>query len=152
MTNTLKYKGYTGTVEIDLNDDILFGHVLFIDDFISFEGQTIRELQESFKNTIDEYLEDCKALGLKPNKPLSGQFSIRTTPDNHKKLAEEAADADLSINDLMNKIIEDHICNGFNGRGKQTPTVKDIEDTNTSQVVFNTLNYGRPGGTTWLQN
>ena len=56
----LKYKNYTGSVEFNDIDKILFGKVLGIRGLISYEGQTVDELEQDFKSGIDEYLEACK--------------------------------------------------------------------------------------------
>lgn len=55
--NTLKYKGYKGTIETE--NDTLFGHVLGLKNaIISYEGKNIAELKEDFQNGIDDYLDN----------------------------------------------------------------------------------------------
>ncbi|MGI0119631.1 type II toxin-antitoxin system HicB family antitoxin [Zooshikella sp. RANM57] len=73
--NTLSYKGYHGSVEISTEDNILFGKVLFISPLVNYEGETVKELQEAFKEAVDDYLEDCKAQGVEPEKPCKGSFN-----------------------------------------------------------------------------
>ncbi len=46
MTNTIKYKGYTGSVEISEEDNCLFGKVLFIRSLLSYEGWTLEEIKK----------------------------------------------------------------------------------------------------------
>ena len=46
MTNTIKYKGYTGSVEISEEDNCLFGKVLFIRSLLSYEGRTLEEIKK----------------------------------------------------------------------------------------------------------
>ena len=41
-SNLLNYKGYYGTVEISLEDNILFGKVLGINGLISYEAKPCR--------------------------------------------------------------------------------------------------------------
>lgn len=60
--NTLEYKGYKGTIEIE--DDTLLGHVLGLKNMIiSYEGKNIDELKDDFQNGIDDYLENCRLNG-----------------------------------------------------------------------------------------
>ena len=46
MTNTIKYKGYTGSVEISEEDNCLFGKALFIRSLLSYEGRTLEEIKK----------------------------------------------------------------------------------------------------------
>ena len=53
--NYLKYKKFVGTVQFDADDRILHGHVLGINDVISFEGSSVAELEQDFKAAIDGF-------------------------------------------------------------------------------------------------
>jgi predicted HicB family RNase H-like nuclease len=109
--NVLKYKNYVGSIEYDLTDKCLFGKILFIDDLITYEGNTIEELEKSFKEMVDDYLETCKLIGKEPQKAYSGNFNIRTTPEIHQALAEIAKIKNISLNKLIvsifNNFVED---------------------------------------------
>ena len=52
----LKYKNYIGSVEYDLTDKFLFGKILFIDDLVTYEGNTIEDLEKAFHDMVDDYL------------------------------------------------------------------------------------------------
>ena len=55
----LKYKGYEGSIEIDADDNILYGHVQNLDnpnDVVSYEGETIKELRADFEGAVDYYI------------------------------------------------------------------------------------------------
>ena len=55
---TLKYKGYTGSVEYSDEDKCLFGKVQGLHGtLISYEGTTIEEITNDFQGAIDDYLE-----------------------------------------------------------------------------------------------
>lgn len=59
ISNVLEYKGYIGSIEIDMQDDILYGHVQNLkntNDIVSYEGETLKELKEDFRGAIDDYL------------------------------------------------------------------------------------------------
>lgn len=66
---TFQHRGYSGTAEVSREDDCLFGRVLHINDVITFEGQTLREVREQFEIAVDEYLVHCKAVGKQPDRP-----------------------------------------------------------------------------------
>lgn len=66
MKKMLDYKGYHGTIEHSLEDQVLYGEVVGINGLLSYEGNTLKELEDDFRGVIDEYLEDCKAVGITP--------------------------------------------------------------------------------------
>ena len=51
ISNVLEYKGFIGSIEIDTEADILYGHVRNLknpNDIVSYEGETIKELKKDF--------------------------------------------------------------------------------------------------------
>ncbi len=107
--NFLKYKNYIGSVEYDLTDKCLYGRILFIDDLITYEGETIEELENSFHEMVDDYLATCKELGKTPQKAYSGSFNVRTGPQIHQALAEIAELENISLNKLIVNIVSDFV-------------------------------------------
>lgn len=103
----LTYKGYTGRIEVDTENGILFGRVLDIKDTITFQGKTVEEASQAFRDSVDDYLEFCEELGEKPDKPFSGKLPFRTTPELHRKIFLAATKAGKSINSWMEEVIED---------------------------------------------
>ncbi|OKH44735.1 DNA packaging protein [Calothrix sp. HK-06] len=61
----MTYKGYTASVEVDLEAGILFGRVLDIKDVVTFKAKNIDKAYEEFQISVDEYLAFCKDLGEK---------------------------------------------------------------------------------------
>jgi predicted HicB family RNase H-like nuclease len=102
----IDYKGYSGSVEISLEDGCLHGRILFIDDLITYEGETISEVQKEFASSVDRYLTYCEKTGNPPNKPFSGTFNVRIGPDLHRKAAREAGKRNISLNDYVVQAIK----------------------------------------------
>ena len=102
----MKYKGYEATVEFDEIDEVFFGNVINTRDVISFDGKTVDELKQSFEAVIDEYLEDCKREGKEPDKPYSGQFNLRISPELHRKISLEAKKHNVSLNSFVEQALE----------------------------------------------
>jgi predicted HicB family RNase H-like nuclease len=48
--NTLEYKGYTGTMEVDTDAKVIFGRVTNIRTVTTFEGETIVEAEQAFRD------------------------------------------------------------------------------------------------------
>lgn len=63
----MNYKGYEAVVTFDQEDHLFVGRVINTRDVIAFDGASVDELEQSFHNAIDEYLEDCRAIGKPPN-------------------------------------------------------------------------------------
>ncbi|OTJ34353.1 toxin-antitoxin system HicB family antitoxin, partial [Pseudomonas aeruginosa] len=72
MNNQLKHKGYIGSIEASLEDNCLFGKILFIKALVSYEGKTVAELDTAFREAVDGYLATCKSRGQTPEKPSKG--------------------------------------------------------------------------------
>jgi len=60
----MKYKGYVGKTEYDDEAEIFYGEVIGLRDIVTFKGTSVKELQKSFKESIDEYLAFCKRMKL----------------------------------------------------------------------------------------
>lgn len=102
----MKYKGYEAIVEFDEVDGLFFGNVINTRDVISFDGKTVDELKQSFEAVVDEYLEDCKKEGKQPDKPFSGQFNLRISPELHRKISLEAKKQNISLNTFVEQTLE----------------------------------------------
>lgn len=109
MSNTVKYNGYIGSVEINFEDNTLHGKLLFIDDLVTYEASSPAELEIEFKNAVDDYIETCNELNRAPFKPLNGTFNIRIGEDLHRRAAMRAVEEDISLNDLIKKSIAEYL-------------------------------------------
>ncbi len=94
----LNYKGYTGQINYDDEKKILHGEVLDTRDVITFQGKTVDEIEQAFRDSIDDYLEFCNERGEQPDKPFSGKFILRMPPKLHHKLYLKANRSGKSLN------------------------------------------------------
>ncbi|WP_372404542.1 type II toxin-antitoxin system HicB family antitoxin [Acinetobacter piscicola] len=108
---TMEYKAFQGSIETSYEDRIMFGKILFINDLIMYEGNSIDELEQSFHTAVDEYLEFCEKHEKQPDKPMTGVFSVRTSPEVHKQLSLKALQMDCSLNACVNQAFESFINN-----------------------------------------
>jgi predicted HicB family RNase H-like nuclease len=56
------------------------------------------ELRREMAESVEDYLEQCAAVGKDPEKPYRGEFLIRTTPEVHRAAVREAEAAGMSLN------------------------------------------------------
>jgi predicted HicB family RNase H-like nuclease len=95
----MEYKGYIGQVEFDDETLLFHGRVINIRDVITFEGESVIELRKAFRESVDVYLDFCAERGNKePDKPFSGQFVTRLSPDLHRRASLAASLAGKSLN------------------------------------------------------
>jgi predicted HicB family RNase H-like nuclease len=94
----MRYKGYTGSVEYDPDDRLFHGSVDAITDVIAFEGDSVEALEADFRNAIDDYLESCAEDGVEAQRPCSGKFVLRVSPEMHREAAAAARTQDESLN------------------------------------------------------
>jgi predicted HicB family RNase H-like nuclease len=79
--DTLKFKGYEGTVELDQERGVCRGKVLLANDLVTYEATTLADLRSEFEAAVDDYLETCRALGRSPSVAFNDQLNqVGETP------------------------------------------------------------------------
>ena len=105
----MKYKGYQGTVTYDDEAKIFHGEVIGLKDMITFQGTSVEELEQAFKDSIDDYVVFCKKKKRAPEKPFSGNLLLRVPPEIHKEATVEAKNRGISLNAFLNEVISKEI-------------------------------------------
>jgi predicted HicB family RNase H-like nuclease len=105
----MEYKEYIGTVEYDAEARIFHGDVINTRDIITFQGTTVEEIEKAFKDSIDDYITWCKEEGVEPEKPYSGKFNLRLSPELHREVAMVAKKLKISINNFVEKAITNEL-------------------------------------------
>ncbi|MBI5641041.1 MAG: type II toxin-antitoxin system HicB family antitoxin [Nitrospirae bacterium] len=109
MSDSMTYKGYIGTVRFSEEDEVFYGKIEAINDLIMFEGTSVKELKRAFHEAVDDYLETCKEMGREPQKPFKGSFNVRIPSDLHRKAVERATRMGVSLNQLVQKALEEKV-------------------------------------------
>jgi predicted HicB family RNase H-like nuclease len=105
----MEYKGYLGEVEYDSQARIFHGDIINTRDIITFQGTTVKEIERAFKESIDDYIAWCGEEGVEPEKPYSGKFNVRLSPELHRRTAVLARKRNMSLNSFVEKAITDEI-------------------------------------------
>lgn len=92
------YKGYYPSIWYEEDDKSFHGLVEGIRDTVHFEAESAAELEQAFRDSVDEYVEWCRKLGRKPEKPYSGKIALRLAPEIHEMVSEAAVSEAKSIN------------------------------------------------------
>ena len=109
MKDVISYKNFIGTVHYSFEDDVFFGKIEGINDLVTFEGKTVEKLKKSFKEAVKDYIEICTEKGRKLFKSYKGSFNVRVPPDLHRKAAKKAALSGISLNQLVQKALEQEL-------------------------------------------
>jgi len=101
MKDVLNYKEFIGSVHFSSDDNVFYGKVEGINDLITFEGETVKELTDAFQYVVDEHIKDCESEEIAPEKSYKGSFNVRLTPELHRKIAMSAKMHGESINKFV---------------------------------------------------
>ena len=102
----MTYKGYQAKVEMDEEAGLFHGEVLNTRDVITFQGRSVRELKRAFADSVDDYIEFCAARGEDPEKPFSGKFLVRVSPEMHREIMAEARQQGKSLNTYVSEKLQ----------------------------------------------
>jgi predicted HicB family RNase H-like nuclease len=105
----MEYKGYIGVVQFDSDARLFHGEVINTRDVITFQGNSVEEIETAFQGSMDDYLDWCKEENVSPEKPYSGKFNLRLSPELHKEIAIAAKRMNLSINSFVEKAVVDEL-------------------------------------------
>ena len=106
MKDILKYKDFIGSVHFSGDDEIFYGKIEGINDLVSFEGGSVKELLSSFIEAVDDYIHLCTSHKKPIYKSYKGSFNVRISPALHRKAIEKALSLGIPLNQLVQKAIE----------------------------------------------
>ena len=102
----LTYKGFIGSVHFSSQDDVFFGKIEGVNDLITFEGGSVKELKEAFRYVVDEHIRDCEVENIPVEKSYKGCFNLRLSPELHRRAAITAKAHGSTLNSFVRKAIE----------------------------------------------
>ncbi len=102
---TMTQDGYLAVIEYDPELDTFAGRVVNLSSPVTFYGRTPEELRKEFMASVRTYLDICRERSIEPEKPYSGRFNVRLSPELHRKAALAAALSGQSLNALVSDAI-----------------------------------------------
>ncbi len=103
---TLRHKDYIATIEADPEAGIFHGEVINTRDVLTFQGRSLDELTQAFADTVADYEEWCRERGKEPERPYSGNLTLRMPPELHRRVAEAAVRLGKSLNGFIKETLE----------------------------------------------
>jgi predicted HicB family RNase H-like nuclease len=102
----MEYKGYLARVEFDDEANLFHGEVINIRDVVTFQGQSVDELRQAFEDSVEDYLAFCAERGEEPNRPFSGQLTVRLSPEQHRRVILAAEKAGKDVERWIAEVLE----------------------------------------------
>jgi len=129
--DTLEYKGYVGSVEVDLESQSIVGKLQYIRDTITYSADSVAGIEKAFQEAVDDYLALCAEEGSEPDTPFKGSFNVRVGESLHRSAAIAARRADVSLNDFVRSALE--VCLAPNKTVVHKHQVEVVEIVNTAK-------------------
>ena len=101
MNDILQYKNYYASVHFSAVDEVFYGKILGINDLVSFEGFSVKELKKAFEEAVEDYLETCIEIGKMPERTYKGTFNVRVPSELHKEASLFAAVHNITLNQFV---------------------------------------------------
>lgn len=106
MIDRIKYKDFIGSVHFSADDEVFFGKIEGINDLVTFEGNTVKQLKRAFEEAVLDYIELSSQTGKEVFKSFKGNFNVRINPELHSKAFEIALKKGISLNQFVQEAIE----------------------------------------------
>jgi predicted HicB family RNase H-like nuclease len=103
---TMTHDGYVATIDLDEEAELFDGEVINTRDVLTFQGRTIDELKTAFADTIADYVDWCRERGKEPERPYSGNFTVRISPELHRRVATAAARSGKSVDAFVAETLD----------------------------------------------
>jgi len=105
----MEYKGYVAEVSFDDEARVLHGEVINTRDVITFQADAVPALEQEFHKSVDVHLQFCTEIGQEPERPFSGKFVIRLSPETHRRAYLAAKRAGKSLNTWVSDVLREKL-------------------------------------------
>ena len=139
----MQYKGYIGKVEFDDEAGVFHGEVVNTRDVVTFEGESVTEIKQAFQESIDDYLAFCASRGEAPDKPFSGQFMTRLSPELHRQVNLAARLAGKSLNAWLTEQLQSAVAQIGIAADRQSASAKSAPKRTGRRRSVATEKHGR---------
>jgi predicted HicB family RNase H-like nuclease len=71
-SNIVEHKEFIGSVNYSDSDECFYGKIEGINDLVTFEGNSVKQLKKAFIEAVDDYLALCKVASKEPYRSVKG--------------------------------------------------------------------------------
>lgn len=65
----MRYRGYIGTIQYDPSHNTYYGNVKHVRTLITYGDDCLMNMETIFQRAVDNYLLECKLMGVEPEIP-----------------------------------------------------------------------------------
>ena len=102
----MEHNGYEASVTFDNEAGIFHGELVGIRDVVTFQGESVEELRQAFRESVDDYVSFCRERGREPEIPFTGHIPVKISPEAHRAAAEAAKYEGKTLETWLSEIIE----------------------------------------------
>ena len=73
-------------------------------------SKSVQELEDAFKDAVEDYIELCKLINKVPKKSFNGTFNVRLKPELRQKAALTSLEKGISLNQLVAEAVSEYVC------------------------------------------
>lgn len=107
--NTMNINGFEVIIQYDSDINMFRGEFLGLNGGADFYADNVDDLRQEGGRSLKVFMDMCEEKGIDPRKKFSGKFTLRVTPDFHKKLAIRATSSGESINKWIKQTLKQAI-------------------------------------------
>jgi predicted HicB family RNase H-like nuclease len=104
MSQLLDYRGFQGTVMYSAEDKVLHGRVVGVHGLISYEGESVADLEADFRLAVDDYISDVQKEGLAPL-PITEVVPVSFPPALHERAVRFAEQHNQRLTDVVEEAV-----------------------------------------------
>ena len=106
MLDRLVFESIIGSVHFSSSDETFFGKLEGVNDLVTFEGSSVKELKRSFIEAVKDYKELCEQTGKNFSKTFKGSFNVRIDPKLHELAYIKATKDGISLTPISSSGFE----------------------------------------------
>ena len=73
---------------------------------MTFQGQSVDELRQALADSVEDFLAFCAERGEAPGQPFPGRFTVRLSPEQHRKVIVAAEKAGKDVAQWATEMLE----------------------------------------------
>jgi predicted HicB family RNase H-like nuclease len=108
MSQLLKHRNFQGTVMYSAEDKVLHGRVVGVRGLISYEGESVADLEADFRLAVDDYIADMQQEG-RAAIPASEVIPVVFSPALHERAIRFAEAHHQELTDIVEQAVSQFI-------------------------------------------
>lgn len=106
MKNVMKFGEYDAVISFDPEIQMFRGDFIGLNGGADFYADNIEKLQQEGETSLRVFLDFAAEKNISPKKQFSGKLVLRLKPEIHKKYKLLASAKNVSLNQLLNEMLE----------------------------------------------